>query len=115
MDWLSELFKAIGALFNFGQKAIPPDEIRIDNHKIMRDRLVLKERDRIIESCRLWLSVRPKIDIDSYIDWKYAHLNPLDAEELKGILHEMFPHREERTLKYNKILHDTINSIKEKQ
>ena len=115
MNWLQSLFDAIKALMEFAKGVTPSAKTMEDNHAIKRERLVLRERDRILEACRLWLSVRPKISIDSYVDFKCDTLNPLDVEEIKFMLHEMFPRRQERTLKYDKILHDTIQSINDKK
>ena len=114
-EWLTALFQAVSGVSKAVEKGLPSEKVADDNHIIKRDRLVLRERDRILEECRLWLSVRPKIDIDTYVDFKCGSLHPLDIEEIKGMLHEMFPHRAERTLKYDKILHDKIDSLNQKK
>jgi hypothetical protein len=100
--WLVALFEAIKGAMQLATKAIPDDKIREQNQNLRLPRLTLRERDKILEECRLWLSVRPKIDIDTYVNYKCVSLNPTDIDEIKTMLHEMFPKRELRTLKFEK-------------
>jgi len=102
MNWLQSLFEALKAMFELSNKAIPDDKIREQTQNLRLPRLTLRERDKILEECRLWLSVRPKIDIDTYVNYKCVSLNSVDIEEIKTMLHEMFPKREQRTLKFEK-------------
>lgn len=94
------IFQAITGVSKAVEKGLPSEKIQEDNHLIARERLTLKEKDRIIESSRLYLSLHPKIDIDTYCDFKFDDLSLDDIAEIRLLLHEMFPKREKRTFIY---------------
>lgn len=92
-NWLTALFQAISAAFNFGSKAIPPDRIREDNHEIKRERLLLAEYDKILAKSKVYLDLHPRQSVDAYVNVKFDQLAPEDIEDIRKALYELFPKR----------------------
>lgn len=92
-NWLTALFQAISAAFNFGSKAIPPDRIREDNHEIKRERLQLAEYDKILAKSKVYLDLHPRQSVDAYVNFKFDQLTPEDIQDIRLALYELFPKR----------------------
>ena len=102
MNWLTALFESIKAIFVFANKVTPSEKIQEEKFEIRKLRIGLKEKDRILEESRLYLSVHPRITVDVYVALKFDLLDEQDREEIRTALHEMFPNRDKRGLKLKK-------------
>lgn len=92
-----ELFKLIFASISqgliLGTKLAPSEKIQEDNHVIHRTALVEHEYVQRLESSRLFLSVRPRLKVDTFVEIRFNDLQPEDKEKFRAALHQMFPKR----------------------
>ncbi len=84
--WLTAIIEAVTAIFKFGEKVTPPDEIKISNHEIKKPRLEQRQKVKIYDSAFLRLKNHPEIDIWKDIQFNYDNLNEQDQRELFELL-----------------------------
>lgn len=65
--WLGTALKLIGDFLGIVEKAIPPDEIRIDNHNEKEPLRKQDFRQNVIEDDFDYVKSRPEIDITNYL------------------------------------------------
>lgn len=83
MNFLTELFKAIGLGFLFATKAVKPDEIRIDNHRIEKVRIEENEMVKIFDNAFSRLRDHGELDIATNV--KLVNDNLPDDQEAELI------------------------------
>ena len=92
-----ELFKLIFASISqgliLGTKLAPSEKIKEDNHIIKRPALVEREFVSRLENSRLFLSVHPRLKVDTFVEIRFHDLQDADKEKFRIALHEMFPKR----------------------
>lgn len=93
MTWLFELFKAITAVFTFSTKVAPSEKIQEERFEIKKARLTLREWDKILLECKMYLDLHPRQKVDSYVNLKFDDLAEDDREDLRKALKELFPKR----------------------
>jgi hypothetical protein len=83
--WLTELFKAISAMFNFSQKVIPSDELREDRFEVTKPNLteaqvkkIADKRNRLADEMFGDLRRHPELSIEDKVNYEATEL---DAEE----------------------------------
>ncbi len=84
--WLTAIIEAVTAIFKFGEKVAPPDEIKISNHEIKKPRLEQKEKVSIYDAAYRRLKDHTEIDIWQDIQFNYDNLSEQDQKELFELL-----------------------------
>lgn len=96
MGWLEivqALLLTIKQGLSFGEKALPTPAMREEMQGIKMPRLEAEQKQKITKQCFSYLLLRPKTDIDMYIDFTYDHLHADDMAELKSLMHQRLDHR----------------------
>lgn len=100
--WLTALFEAIKAGFSFGTKAIPSDKMREETQQIRKERLTLKEKDKILNESIVFLDLHPRLMPEDYVNWKFDLLDADDVNDIRKLLSERYSNRIKRHLKFTK-------------
>lgn len=97
--WLSELFKAISAMFTFGTRVAPSDKLREDRFEVVKETLteaqvkkIADKRNRLADEMFGDLRRHPELSIEDKVNYEATEL---DSEEKKLLI---------------KILSDRLNS-----
>lgn len=86
MNWLTALFTALGQFFGVVNKAIPPDEIRTDNHNIQKPKKESRVRNQLEQQAFNYLKRNPETDVATYVNYRYDSLEEEDRKELTELL-----------------------------
>ena len=79
--WLTELFKAIGAMFTFGATVAPSDKLREDRFEVKKPTLETTERIRRQNKIFNKIKNVPDADIRSFV-LEWTDLNEEDTETM---------------------------------
>lgn len=100
--FLTALFEMIKTAFAFGTKAIPTDKMREETQQIRKERLTLKQKDKILSESIIYLDLHPALLAENYCAWKFDSLDSDDILDITKILTEKYSRRKQRSLKYYK-------------
>ena len=99
-EFLTALFNSITGVSKAVEKGLPSERVADDNHVIHRERLIEQEYNKRLRSSKMFLDLHLNLQVDTYVDIRFNDLQPEDKEKFRKALHEMFPKRELRGLKY---------------
>lgn len=100
--WIAAIFEMIKSGFEFGTKAIPTDKMREETQQIRKERLSVKEKDKILNESIVFLDLHPRLMPDDYVNWKFDLLDTDDVSDIRKLLQQKYSHRIKRHLKYYK-------------
>lgn len=103
--WLLEMFKALGAMFSFGEKIIPSDKIREDNHDMAKPRLesgeVIKIYDREFRRLKDHVEINIVTDVN-FVDDKMPDDQRKELIEL--LTDRVYEYRKNHPVMFHKFL-----------
>ena len=104
MDIITAIANAIAALFGFATKAVNPDEVRIDNHKIAKPRLEEREKIAIYDREFRRLKDHTEINIATDLNFVDDNLNEDKKELLELLTARITKYRQEHPIIFSKWL-----------
>jgi len=98
-EWLTALFNAITGVSKAVEKGLPTEKIQEEKFEIKKQRITLKERDKILRESELFLDFRPRLLPIDYVNWKFDSLDNDDVQDILTILNKKYSKRINRGLK----------------
>ena len=114
METFLALVEALKTILGFATKAIPPDEIRIDRHKIRKPKLEHKVKEQIFNKAFLELRNTTSLEVDLWVDFVHDNLDEEDIVELKEMLKQrILQYRRRRPIRFKKWLEENDKQLKQ--
>lgn len=114
METILALVEALKTILGFAAKAIPPDEIRIDRHKIKKPKLEHKVKEQIFTQAFLKLKNNTSLESDLWVDFVHDNLDQDDITELKEMLKQrILQYRKRRPVRFKKWLEENDKHLKQ--